>query len=330
MITSKDIAVVILNWNGKALLEKFLPSVISYSDKAVIYIADNASTDNSVAFVKANYPNLKVIQHIENGGYAKGYNDALKYVDEPILCLLNSDVEVTEDWLLPVIKEFNTNPETAIVQPKLLDYNNRTHFEYAGAGGGFIDKYAYPFCRGRLFDTVEKDTNQYNDTTEIFWASGACLFIRSAIFKTLNGFDENFFAHMEEIDLCWRAFNKGYKTKYVGASTVYHVGGATLQKYNPKKTYLNFRNSLFTLFKNGSGTIWLKIVVRLVLDGVASLRFLLLLKPKHFWAILKSHFSFYWHLPHLSRQRKNLVQNPNYYQTNSIVWDYYIKGRKHF
>ena len=330
------IAIVILNWNGKALLEKFLPSVIMYSEDAVIYVADNASTDDSIAFLESKYPTVKIIQNEENGGYAKGYNDALKQVKEDIYCLLNSDVEVTEDWLTPISELFETEIETAIIQPKILDYNNKDYFEYAGAAGGFIDKFGYPYCRGRIFDTLEKDTGQYNDTSQIFWASGACCFIRKSIFENLNGFDESFFAHMEEIDLCWRAHNLGFITKYVGASTVYHVGGATLNSTNPKKTYLNFRNSLFTLIKNSPKNLFFLIFTRLSLDGLAALKFLSEWKLNHLISILKAHVSFYVNFSKLFKERQLLKQNihadslAKYYQTVSIVWLYFVKNKKKF
>lgn len=325
---STRIAIVILNWNGKQLLEQFLPSVVSHSQGAAIYVADNASTDDSIAFVKAAYPEIIVIQNQKNGGYAKGYNDALKQVDADIFCLLNSDIEVTANWLSSIINEFDNNPNTAIAQPKLLDYNRKDHFEYAGAAGGFIDKFGYPFCRGRIFETVEADTEQYNDNANIFWASGACFFIRKDAFNSLNGFDESFFAHMEEIDLCWRAFNLGYTTKYIGASTVYHVGGATLQSSNPRKTYLNFRNSLYTLTKNASGPIFFLILTRLILDGIAALKFLFELKFKHIFSILKAHFSYYAHLPKLLKQREHITQQKHYYKYASILVRYYLKGQK--
>ncbi|WP_372756497.1 glycosyltransferase family 2 protein [Mariniflexile sp.] len=324
------IAIVILNWNGKALLEQFLPSVITYSQEAEIYIADNASTDNSIEFLKSKYPSIKIIKNIENGGYAKGYNDALKHIDSDIFCLLNNDVEVTQNWLVPIIKTFDENPKTAIIQPKLLDFKNREFFEYAGAAGGFIDKFGYPYCRGRIFDTVEKDNGQYDDKAEVFWASGACFFIRSHIFKKLNGFDEAFFAHMEEIDLCWRAKNLGYNAMYVGTSAIYHVGGATLNNSNPKKTYLNFRNSLFTITKNAKGNLLFIILFRLILDGVASLKFLFERKPKHILAILNAHFSFYKRLGILLKQRKLIEKKEKYYVKLSIVYDYFVKRKKFF
>lgn len=323
------IAIVILNWNGKNLLGQFLPSVIANSQNATVYVADNASTDNSVDFVKQTFPSVKIIQNKENGGYAKGYNDALKRIDADVFCLLNSDVEVTPNWLTPIIKTFEENKSTAIIQPKLLDYKRKDYFEYAGAAGGFIDKYGYPYCRGRIFDTIEKDNNQYKDS-DIFWASGACFFIRKSVFETLNGFDESFFAHMEEIDLCWRAHNLGFNIKYVEASTVFHVGGATLNAINPKKTYLNFRNSLFTLTKNAGGNLFFIVFTRLILDGLAAIKFLFELKFSHILAILKAHFSFYRHLSSLLRQRKLLSQSKNYYQKPSIVWLYFIQKRKYF
>ncbi|TYC18015.1 glycosyltransferase family 2 protein [Bizionia gelidisalsuginis] len=324
------LAVVILNWNGKELLETFLPSVVKHSQNATIYVADNASTDASLAFIRTHYPSVKIIENKSNGGYAKGYNDALKHVEEPLFCLLNSDVEVTENWLTPIINTFKAELETAIIQPKILDYKKKSHFEYAGAAGGFIDKYGYPYCRGRLFNTIEADTNQYNDTTPVFWASGACFFIRKEVFSALNGFDESFFAHMEEIDLCWRAYNLNYKTKYVGTSTVYHVGGATLNAINPKKTYLNFRNSLFCLSKNASGNLFALIFVRLVFDGFAALKFLVDLKPKHILAILQAHFSFYRHLSTLLKKRTKSPQIKNYYTKNSIVWLYFAQKKRYY
>ncbi|MFD2552194.1 glycosyltransferase [Bizionia sediminis] len=321
------IAVVILNWNGKKLLEQFLPSVIEYSNEAAIYVADNASTDNSIAFVKAHFSNVTIIENTKNGGYAKGYNDALKQVNEPIYCLLNSDVQVTANWLEPIRSEFEKNADTAIIQPKILDYKNPDYFEYAGAAGGFIDKFGYPYCRGRVFNSIEKDTQQYNNTSTIFWASGACFFIRKSVFQALNGFDESFFAHMEEIDLCWRAFNKNLKVVYVGGAEVYHVGGATLNAANPKKTYLNFRNSLYTVTKNASGNLFLLIFTRLVLDGLAGFKFLFNLKFLHIVAILKAHLVYYTQLPSLLKKRRYINKKPGYYQTKSIVWDVYVKQK---
>lgn len=324
------IAVVILNWNGKTLLEQFLPSVISFSTDADIYIADNASTDDSVTFLKAHFPQVKIIQNSINGGYAKGYNDALKHIKAEVFCLLNSDVEVTKNWLLPIQETFINEPNTAIIQPKILDQKNKDYFEYAGAAGGFVDKFGYPYCRGRIFNTIEKDEGQYNDIADIFWASGACLFVRTDVYKTLGGFDEAFFAHMEEIDFCWQTKNLGFDVKYVGTSTIYHVGGATLSNTSPKKTYLNFRNSLYTLVKNASGNIFYLVLVRLLLDAIAGIKFLLELKPKHTFAIIKAHFSFYSHLSMLLKQRKSQKRLSKYYSQKSIVWTYFITKKRYF
>jgi len=325
------LAIIILNWNGEKLLEQFLPSVISHSKEAVIYVADNASTDESVDYIKTHFPTVKIIQNSENGGFAKGYNDALQYIDAEIFCLLNNDVEVTQNWLTPVLDTFQKESNTAIIQPKILDYKRKDYFEYAGAAGGFIDKYGYPYCRGRVFNTLEKDEGQYNDVTEIFWASGACLFIRKNVFEELNGFDESFFAHMEEIDLCWRTKNINYNIKYIGASTIFHVGGATLSNSNPKKTFLNFRNSLFVLTKNlPKGRLYLILFARLILDGIAGLNFLFTGKFIHILSIIKAHFSFYKYLPKLLKQRKLLKQQNKYYKTTSIVWSYFVLNKKLF
>jgi GT2 family glycosyltransferase len=327
------IAIVILNWNGKHLLEKFLPSIVKYSDfkHVEIYVADNASTDDSVAFVKSMYPQIKIIQNSINGGFSKGYNDALQHVDANIYALVNSDIEVTEGWLNRVVSIFDTEPNTAIIQPKILAYKNKNKFEYAGAAGGFIDKFGYPFCRGRIFSELETDQNQFNYETEIFWASGACFFIRSAVYHQLYGFDEDYFAHQEEIDLCWRAKNLGKTIKYVGSSTVYHVGGATLKEASPTKTFLNFRNSLFSLVKNLPENRLIPIILaRLVLDGFAGLKFLAEMKPLHFVAILKAHFSFYKHLSKMLKKRKKSAYKADYYTIKSIVWQYFILGKKKY
>jgi GT2 family glycosyltransferase len=232
--------------------------------------------------------------------------------------------------LTPILAEFHKNEDTDIVQPKILDYKHKTHFEYAGAAGGFIDKLGYPYCRGRIFNTIEQDKAQYNDNTEIFWASGACFFIRKSVFETLGGFDESYFAHMEEIDLCWRAFNLGYNAKYIGTSTVYHVGGATLKSNNPQKTYLNFRNSLFTLVKNAHGHIFVLVLSRLFLDGIAGIKFLLEFKGQHSFAILRAHFSFYGQLKTLLKSRKLSVKREKNYEKRSIVSSYYLKNCKTF
>lgn len=324
------IAVVILNWNGEKLLEQFLPSIVNYSPEADIYVADNASTDDSVSYLKAFFPTIKIIQNDSNLGFAEGYNEALKHVNSDIFALVNSDIEVTENWLKPIIETFENEPKTAIIQPKLLDFKRKEYFEYAGAAGGFIDKYGYPYCRGRIFETLEKDNGQYDDNCEIFWASGACFFIRSSVYKELKGFDADFFAHQEEIDLCWRAFNKGHQIKYNSQSVVYHVGGATLQQGNPMKTFLNFRNSLLMLLKNlpKNRLHWI-LFCRFVLDGVAGIQFLFQGKFQHFWAILKAHFSFYSLYP-VHYKKRDLIQSEKYYKIKSIVFQYYVKAGKVF
>lgn len=328
------IAVVILNWNGKDLLEKFIPSIIQYSNPEIadIYVADNASTDLSIEFVKQHFPSVNIIQNNVNGGYAKGYNDALKQIKADYFALVNSDIEVTENWLEPILEYFNLNKNTAIIQPKILDYKNKQYFEYAGAAGGFLDKFGYPFCKGRIFDTVEIDHLQYDKIADIFWASGACFFVRSDVFFQLKGFDEMYFAHQEEIDFCWRAKNFGYEIKFIPNSVVYHVGGATLSSYNPKKTYLNFRNSLITLVKNlPKDKIVMVIFVRLILDGIAGLKFLFELQPKHTLAVLKAHYSFYKNISKtLDKRKETPHKTSKYYYTINIVYQYYIKKKKIF
>lgn len=319
------IAIVILNWNGKELLESYLPSIVKYSEGAAIYVADNASTDESISFVTSHYPSVKIIQNSENEGFAKGYNDALQHIDADIYCLLNSDVEVTENWLIPIEKAFSDLPKASILQPKILDLKKKDHFEYAGAAGGFIDQLGYPFCRGRVFQSLEKDQGQYDDIKEIFWATGACMFIKSKVFRALDGFDEDYFAHQEEVDLCWRAKNQGHEVYYVGHSKVYHLGGSTLSNMNPKKTFLNFRNSLFSITKNlPRRKAFLIIFIRLVLDAVAAFRFILQFKFSHFWAILKAHLSFYRHFRKMYRKREKDNFILKYHATKSIVWSHFV------
>ena len=323
-------AVVILNWNGAKLLQQFLPSVIQFSGDATIYVADNASTDTSIDVLKNEFPSVKIIENTGNYGFAKGYNEALKCVEEPYYALVNSDIEVSENWLQPIEAIFNNEPNTAIIQPKLLDYKKKTHFEYAGAAGGFIDKYGFPFCRGRIFDTLEEDLGQYDTETEIFWATGACFFIRKEVFRSLQGFDGDFFAHQEEIDLCWRANNVGHTIKYCPTSVVYHVGGATLNEANPMKTFLNFRNSLLMLTKNLPKEKLVPIIfIRLCLDGLAGVQFLFQGKFKHTFAILKAHF-YYYHLIGRNLKKRNISQKTNYYYTKSIVWNYFVQKKNTF
>ncbi len=322
---------VILNWNGKKLLEQFLPSVIEHSGSANLYVADNASTDDSVAYLSEHHPEINIIQNKENGGYAKGYNDALKDLTEDIFVLLNSDVEVASQWLDPVIAEFEKDPYLQAAQPKILDYKNKSFFEYAGAAGGFIDTLGYPYCRGRIFDTIEKDEGQYNDISPIFWATGACLFLRREAFWNVGGLDEDFFTHHEEIDLCWRIQSRGGVVKYIGTSTIYHLGGATLTAAHPRKTFYNFRNSLLILVKNAKGSVvWRRIFIRLLWDGVAGLRFLLQGKFGHFLAVIEAHFSFYSLIPKFLQKRKQWASNLKYATINSVVWRYFIAKKRNF
>jgi len=326
----KKIAVVILNWNGAKLLEQFLPSVVAYSEEATIYVADNASTDNSIEIIQSKFPQITIIKNEGNYGFAKGYNVALQQVEEDYYALVNSDIEVTENWLAPILSVFDNEGNVGIIQPKILDYKNKAYFEYAGAAGGYIDKFGYPYCRGRMFDTLEKDQGQYNDDVDIFWASGACLFIRKDIYRKLNGFDDDFFAHQEEIDLCWRAFNLGYTAKYTSKSVVYHVGGATLNEGNPRKTFLNFRNSLLMLTKNlPERKLFLILFLRLCLDGLAGIQFILKGKFKHCWAIIKAHFAFY-SLINKTLKKRNGKKRPDYYRSKSIVYQYFVKNGKVF
>ena len=330
----KDIAVVILNWNGQQWLEKFLPTVIEKSSMANIYIADNASTDDSISLIENNFPSVKIIQNQLNEGYAKGYNDALKDLKEKYFVLLNSDIEVTNNWIKPIINLMEENPNISACQPKILDYNNKDSFEYAGASGGYIDNLGYPFTRGRIFDSIESDNNQYDDVKEIFWASGACFFVRADHFNEVNGFDNDFFAHQEEIDLCWRLKIKGYQIMVHPRSVVYHVGGGTLDDSSPFKTYLNFRNNLFMLTKNlNFFSLLITLYFRLPLDGIAAVT---LLKKKngflHLLAVLRAHLVFYVSIPRLLFKRQintaktNLVGKMGF----SILVKYYLEGKTKF
>lgn len=271
----KQTAVVILNYNGAGMLRRFLPSVIKYSPEASIYVADNGSSDESCDVVRNEFPAVKLMVLDHNYGFAEGYNRALAKVDEEYAVLLNSDVEVTRGWLSPMTQFLDSYPEVAACQPKLLSFKQKDFFEYAGAAGGFIDKWGYTFCRGRIFNTVERDSGQYDDTTDVFWATGAALMIRNEVYKNNGGLDGRFFAHMEEIDLCWRLRSRGYRIACVPQSHVYHVGGATLKKENPQKTYLNFRNNLLMIYKNAPDCQLKKIMLfRKVFDNVAALKFL--------------------------------------------------------
>lgn len=331
------VAVVILNWNGKSFLEKFLPIVIKNSAYAQIIVADNHSSDDSVSFLKQHFPEVKVIINPSNAGFAKGYNLALKQVQAEYYVLLNSDVEVTENWIEPIIAMMDANSKIAACQPKILDYNNKTKFEYAGAAGGFMDKYGYPFCRGRIFNELEEDKGQYDNAVEVFWSTGACMFVRAEAFWKVGGFDEDYFAHMEEIDVCWRMKNVGYQIYVEPKSLIYHVGGGTLNKLSPKKTFLNFRNNLITLTKNASPRfLFFKIIYRMILDGVAAFKFLFEGNGSHFFAVIKAHFSFYQHLPSTLKKRDEMRLMDEFKDSttgvyeNNIVFTHFVKGVKHY
>jgi len=324
----KRIAVVILNWNGIELLKKFIPNTISNSQSANIYVIDNFSEDDSVDFLKKNYPKIKVIQLDKNYGFAQGYNIGLKEIDEEIYCLLNSDIKVTENWLEPIIKEFNDS-NISIAQPIILDYNNQEKFEYAGAAGGFIDKYGYPFCRGRIINSIESNTNQYKDS-KIFWATGACLFVRRSVFIELNGFDKDFFAHQEEIDFCWRAYNLNYSCKAITSSKVFHIGAYTI-KENASKAYLNYRNSLYMLVKNlPFNKFWTILPQRMIIDIISSFYLLINLKFMRFLSIYRAYFILFLKFMTMVNKRDNSSKKDDYYYVNSIIYNYFILKKKKF
>lgn len=330
-------AVVILNWNGQSLLEQFLPGVVQHTgSSAKIIVADNASTDSSIAYIEKFFPQVGIIRNATNGGYAQGYNEALQHVDADYFVLLNSDIEVTPGWLDPLIALMDNNPDMAACQPKIRSWHNRDQFEYAGAAGGYIDKWGFPFCRGRIFNTFETDHGQYDDTRDVFWATGACLMIRAEDWRAQQGLDQDFFAHMEEIDLCWRLRNTGRRIAYCGKSTVYHVGGGTLAQINPRKTFLNFRNNLIMLTKNHAPT-WFsaKLFLRLLLDGVAGIRFLVAGDWKHCIAVLHAHFSFYSSLMKTLNKRRQLKKQIQSYNTSEIykgmlIVEHFLKGKNKF
>jgi len=335
------IAIVILNWNGLKHLKKFLPSVLKNSGKNPIYIIDNYSTDSSVQFVKETYPEIKLILNNDNFGYAKGYNEGLKKVKEEVYCLLNNDVEVTKDWLNPIIEEFIDNESVVIAQPKILDYKIKNKFEYAGAAGGFIDYFGYPYCRGRIFSNIEKDNGQYDQNIDIFWASGACFFIRKKTYELLNGFDENFINHMEEIDLCWRLtnLNLNLKKRFLYKSVVFHLGGGSLNYENPKKLFYNIRNQRWMIIKNMnllnnfSPTIYVIQCINLFLG----LYYLLINKTNHFKEIYNAMFQSSIIINekrvNISKSYRRIISNeikPKHFAIKSILYQYIIRARKKY
>jgi GT2 family glycosyltransferase len=332
-----SVAIVILNWNGISLFSRFLPSVIENSrmEGVSLYIADNGSTDGSIDFLKMNFPEVKIIALGKNYGFAGGYNRALQKIEADIYVLLNSDIEVTGNWLQPCIRQLLSEPDTAALQPKIRSFLDRSKFEYAGAAGGYLDHWGYPFCRGRILSEVEIDIGQYDQNVSLFWATGACLFIKSSVFKASGGFDEDFFAHMEEIDLCWRLKNQGWKIGFEPTSVVYHLGGATLNYQSPQKVFLNFRNSLWMMVKNlPEGKLCQIMFPRMLLDGAAALNFLVTGQFFAFMAVLKAHFSFYQTLRKFLRKRKMLMplvrqnKHPQIFRGSMVVGFYMMKRRK--
>lgn len=330
----KKAAVVILNYNGKKFLEEFLPTVLANTNKelAEIVVADNASTDGSVAFMKERFPEIRLIVNDANGGFATGYNLALRQIEAEYYVLLNSDIEVAPQWIEPLLELMDSDPSIAACQPKILSFYDRDKFEYAGASGGFIDQYGYPFCRGRVFQHLETDHGQYDDVCEVFWATGACMVVRSDCYLKYGGLDDSFFAHMEEIDFCWRMKNLGYKIYCCPLSKVYHIGGGTLPKSSARKTFLNFRNNLSLLFKNlPDGKVFGTIAYRILLDWVAAVKFLFGGGWADCWAVARAHFAFYRRLPSLRKARRAIPHHQvgQVYQRN-IVFDNFIRGKKRF
>lgn len=337
-MSNPKVAIVILNWNGEQLLKQFLPSVIEFSkgDSTEIIVADNGSTDDSLLLIAKEFPEVKTLDLKQNFGFARGYNEALKQIEADYFVILNSDVEVTADWLKAPIGLMETDKNIAAVQPKILSYHKKTHFEYAGAAGGFIDRFGYPFCRGRLFNEVEADNGQYNNTVDIFWASGACMFVRSDHFREVGGFDADFWAHQEEIDLCWRLKNRGVRVVFTPESVVYHLGGGTLSYDNPQKLFLNFRNNLWLLYKNlPANQLFYILFIRMILDAVAAFKLLAEFNFNGIRSVLKAHYHFYKSLPDINRKRKQASLNGHFSLPaeklhRSIVFQFYIRKRKLF
>jgi len=332
----KKTAIVILNWNGIGYLKMFLGTIVKYSagPETEVCVADNGSTDGSADWIKENFKDVRLIRFDRNYGFADGYNRAIDQIDADYYVLINSDIEVTEGWLKPLVIFMEENPDAASCQPKILAFDRKEYFEHAGAAGGFIDKYGYPFCRGRILNITEKDKGQYNDQVNIFWSSGACMIVRSDAWKKCGGFDSDFFAHMEEIDLCWRFNSAGYRVCFVPVSAVYHIGGGSLTYDSPLKIYLNFRNSLFMLYKNlPDDRLFSVLFLRRILDGLAAVMFLAKGRFSYFRAVLKAHISYYKSIGELRRKRE-MVKKTGKDRTlqlilnKSIVFEFYVKGNK--
>jgi GT2 family glycosyltransferase len=332
------VAIVILNWNGIDYLKKYFPSVVAHTDPglAEIYIADNGSSDQSVNWVSQQYPQVRIIQLDRNYGFAEGYNLALRKIQSSYFLLLNSDVEVTPRWLEPLVNILDSDPSAGACMPKIKSLLDRSSFEYAGAAGGFIDKYGYPFCRGRILNHVETDHGQYNNNIDIFWASGACLLIRSELYFSSGGLDPFFFAHMEEIDLCWRLKNMGHRIRFCYESEVFHLGGGTLPKKNHRKTYLNFRNNLILIIKNLPSVEVIRVcTARLFLDMIAAFYFLFKLDPGESFAVVHAYFSIITRCGKIFRKRRELIRkiHPAFQKeiySHSIVWNFYIRKLKEY
>lgn len=333
----KRAAVVILNWNGEKFLRQFLSLVVQHSsDVADVYVIDNDSKDNSVAYMEQSFPQVKIVILPKNYGFAGGYNHGLKDIPHEFYILLNSDVEVTPNWITPVINYIDSQHGMVACQPKIMDFHRKDWFEYAGAAGGYIDKDGYAFCAGRIFYEFERDEQQYSQNQEVFWASGAALFIKSSAWKEAAGLDEDFFAHMEEIDLCWRLKNRGYKIGACREAIVYHYGGGTLDRFSPFKTYLNFRNNLYMIVKNYRGAnLFFKLIRRMTLDGLAAIRFITEGKIPFFLSVLKAHYSFYRNIGKLMKKRKfeeSMANQPNLsgLYRGSIIKHFFIRKKHHF
>ena len=331
-----QIAVVILNWNGLDLLKEYLSDVIRFSAPlGRVYVIDNDSSDGSQEWLAAQEPDIRFISNPANFGYAGGYNKGLSDIEETYAVLLNSDVAVTEGWLEPLLAKMEERPDLAAIQPKILDLKHPDQFEYAGAAGGYMDQLCYPFCRGRIFEVVEKDAGQYNDFKECFWASGAAFMVRMSNFRQIGGFNEHLFAHMEEIDLCWRFQIEGWHSGCEPKSVVYHLGGGTLDMLSPRKTFLNFRNSLIVMFLNlPTHEAFIKILSRLVLDFAAAVRFLFLSKPRHIISILQAHFSFYSRMGNLVKEKYKRKQKPfgrlHGVYPRTMAWQHFLLGKNKF
>lgn len=327
------LSVVILNYNGLAYLQQFLSGVVRHSAPYEVVVVDNASTDGSVAFISKNHPEVKLMRFEENYGFSGGYNEAIRLIESEYIVLLNSDVEVTSNWIPPVLELMESDTELAAAQPKILDFKKKTHFEYAGGGGGYLDTLAFPFCRGRVFHTIEEDRQQYDDVRDVFWASGSALFVRREAYLKAGGLDEDFFAHMEEIDLCWRLWNLGYRVVVCPQSSIYHVGGGTLDKSHPRKTYLNFRNGLSLMLKNEPGPqlVW-KLPLRMILDWLAAIHFSSHSGIKHAAAIFKAHWHFTLSFSTHYKKRKNItrVKTKSPRHKGLIIWQYFALGKKRY